>query len=313
MSWLTEYCKPASVIWISDMNLSPVPASSLRFNPDKGKPLHVFTDALLGCLAIAEQNRRVFLCSHDPEAVHQYRIVLRQARSLIKVHSDWLTKPVRHQLTLCIKQLTRPTDIPRDFQVLGEQIAQMPVTERFCPALASALNEVSREVNRLRYSQCVRLRRYWHSRDYQHQFAAAEAKIKEVHFSIKRKTYRSTLRQIAVRQLNKLKKRIKHLPELDLIHQHRVRIRVKVLRYVVSLYRPWLRRIKLKPLRKSQKNLGKLHDLETHSELLQSYLARKHETTANYSLCALGVGALIQQWARHYERTLTSLSAQKQI
>ncbi|MGH6954533.1 MAG: CHAD domain-containing protein [Alphaproteobacteria bacterium] len=263
---------------------SPAPAAAPKLKlPPKIRLWDGFVTCARSCLGHLQANETAVLSGDDPESIHQLRVAVRRLRALFALFSRALPAQPAGALDQELRWLQGETGAARDWDVLihdvtGPVRAELPGEPALeaLAAAAAAARERSRGVAR----DALRSPRFaLFQLGLEHWLASGGADED------------ARLGKYAAKALSrrddKLRGAGEALSALDPVALHRVRIRVKKLRYAGELFRSLFDRKAAKTylsrLRLLQDSLGALNDASVAARLVGG-------------LGVPGVGPIIEGW-----------------
>ncbi len=255
---------------------------------------HAAQEALLLLLGMLEHVEPGLRADTDTEFLHDYRVLLRQARSVLSVMKGVFTPSDTQDLKAALRNLANRTNALRDLDVhLLEQEAQ---TARVPPELRPALDVLFEDVKRHRRREQRSLSRSLGKPDYREGIEALTARVRAA--APGRKANQS-LRKMANKRIAVALETV--LADGRAIHPdtpdaaiHELRIAAKKLRYTLELFReiypPEAVAALIKPLKRLQDALGVFNDRSVQRADLR---ARAEEGRSRDPATLLAIGALI--------------------
>jgi len=255
-----------------------------------------------GMLSIARENEAgVINDGDDTEYLHDYRVCLRKARSLISLLKEVFPAEVQQDLKQRLGDVARRTNELRDLDVylleqdryaklipasLGSGIPVM--FEDFKKTHEKAYSSVCRWFNSKPYDQEMQsLLAFFSAADDVPVTDASEQPIKSL-----------VTRKILKRYRNICKLGLAITPETQDAEVHELRIEAKKLRYLLEFFAGLYQARKIKQLvsrlKVLQDNLGRFNDFSVQQDSLNTYL-QGHQTNAEM---AKSIGALLMVLAQ---------------
>ena len=214
---------------------------------------------------------------YDPDNLHQMRVTLRKMKSLLRFfkkeisYSNWKTA------NLMINNLIKPTSEARDFDVISNNYIFPACHENSTTQESQLLFNQSNEkltnlhenaikiLSSTQYGQLLEKLHTWIN-DGKWQASPSFTNIKG-------KTLSTLIENRLNQRYKLLMRRIRKINQLDQQKLHKIRIKVKELRYLVDIFRFYIKKSKqhLSRLKKLQDNLGIINDTYI-AELLLSDL-----------------------------------------
>lgn len=243
---------------------------------------------------LARQTEGGIIDDTDTEFLHDYRVLLRKARSVVSLTKGALDPETTDALKSTIRELTRQTNALRDLDVhLLEAPAQ---TLRVPERLRDGLNALHTDLARRRTKTHRGLAAALKSEEYARAIDSLEARLAAAEDGPKG---RRPIRKIAERKLALQLARVRAQgraigPETPDEAVHALRIEGKKLRYLLEFFRHlYLSEevtVLLKALKRMQDILGTFNDRSVQQTVLYDWL----EKTKNVSRpAAASIGALI--------------------
>jgi len=281
-----------------------VKASSLELpEPCTGEDALVAT--VDNCLTHLSANEDCALVGTDPEGIHQMRVALRRLDASLSLYKPLIPEAQIERLRHRIKSVTHTLGPARDWDVF--------INETLDPVAANMSNDAD-----LKLLRSVALRQRM-------------AAYREVHKSLRSQAYREMWRDMALwlaerewrqqpvseksvqlmsdvrafseavldKAHHKLLKRGKGFAVLDAHARHKLRIRIKKLRYAGEFFSPLYDADAsekfLDKLRDMQDELGRLNDVETARSLMEGLATGDALRTRRIARA----GGLVIGWHRH--------------
>jgi len=250
----------------------------------------------------------------DTEFLHQYRVSLRQARSLINLMRPALPKLTQLSLKQKLAQIAGKTNLLRDLDVFllnkDNYIAMLPQDYEKGLAELFSLLEAERE------KTFKQTRSFFNSKQYQNLFAETLADIPSTALFESDASKQSIL-NLAKKCILKRHKKVctlglsidKNTPDDDV---HELRIECKKLRYLMAFFaelfpqKPINRLIK--PLKNLQTILGDFNDYSVQQEFLRERLERTRSTKFSSAVHGL-IGVLHQKQLKEKASVMSSFQA----
>jgi inorganic triphosphatase YgiF len=234
----------------------------------------------------------------DPEGVHQMRVGLRRLRAAISIFASLLpdrrTERIRTELKWLTDELAPAREIDvfvkQEIKPLGSGVvprrASKALEEQFAAKRDSAFARARRTVDSARFRALLLDVLTWIEGSHDH--SADQAGAAATRFAT----------DVLRRQVRKVLKQGKHLAKLSAHGRHKVRIRVKKIRYAVEFFEslfPKRRRKALarlsRRLRRIQDALGSLNDLIAHRQMAAA--AALHAPRRNRRARAFASGVIV--------------------
>ena len=282
-----------------------IPESRLTFGLTADDATH---DAVIKMthrlIHLAQQQEQGICRDIDTEYVHQYRVALRKARSLVSLFKNSLgpTESLRAQL----KQLAQQTNTLRDLDVFSPRWQRLPslLPETLRPGLQKTLKRIQRRRNAQQKQIASVLRSADYTKAIQHLLATLDQLLDPPSPSAGKGIKTSVSKKIS-RQYERIR-REGHAITVDTADEaiHELRIECKKFRYLLELFGELFDQQQLKFLTKKLKQLqdilGRFNDLAVQQDFLNRIGETTHDNTQKISLNAL-VAVLYQQ--QRHERT----------
>ncbi len=251
----------------------PVSAKKIRLDR-KGTVEDAFVRTVSGCATHFEANMPAVLTAHDPEGLHQMRVALRRFRSAVSVFRPALTSPGMDALTGEAKNLTGVLGAVRDLDVFRGELL-LPVIEHYGRTEGlRTLDEVIEGRRVVSWANALAAVREPKVMDLG---PAARALLEQKEwYGGDRKGFKLPARKFAREVLNHRLGMVRALAdkmdELRLEDRHKLRIRLKKLRYAAEFFESLYPKKKARPyivrLRRLQDVFGYLNDVATAERLL---------------------------------------------
>jgi len=210
----------------------------------------------------------------DPEGIHQMRVGLRRLRAAISVFAKFLppgrTEKIKAELKWLTDELAPAREIDvflkKEIQLLADGVvprrASKALEEEFVAKRDSALARARRTVDSARFRALLLDVLAWIEDSHDH--SADEANVAARKFA----------NEVLQRRVRKVLKQGKHLARLSIRQRHKVRIRVKKIRYAVEFFESLFSKRRRKTLdrlsrhlKKIQDALGSLNDFIAHRQM----------------------------------------------
>lgn len=229
----------------------------------------------LSCLLQVARNEAV-VCRGDREGIHQMRVGLRRLRAAIAIFKNMLQDHQSKAIKVELKWLTEQLAPARDYDVFleqsdEEQNSRPPraqaeafrhiLLQKRTAGFAKAKNAVSSE----RYRRLILRTALW----------LADGNWCRNQDGAMRRTRpaKALARKILNTRTRKIVKKINRVEKLDALHQHKLRIAIKKLRYATEFFDSLFERDQKgrkafkKALEKLQTAMGTLNDIRVHERL----------------------------------------------
>jgi triphosphatase len=264
--------------------LKPVKAEPLRLTRDMTTGA-AFQAIVHGCLRHFGLNVPIVLAKRSPEALHQARVALRRLRSALSLFQNIVTDEAFGPLKTALQAVSRDLGEARNLDVYLERSAR-PEAGR-APG-EPGLQAFLRDMEARRSAAYDRLIERLQSRDFQQLLLRLVEWVEAGPWRLDDDPLRAALRDCPVRataasllrrQRRKVKRRGRHLADLDPHDRHRVRIDAKKLRYAAEFFaglatgRKAAQRLPvfLAALEEMQDHLGALNDIQTGHDIAASF------------------------------------------
>nr|WP_320114146.1 CHAD domain-containing protein [uncultured Desulfuromonas sp.] len=292
-----------------------VPPKQLTFNL---KPTQAGQRAILHMIerlvSVARQQEQGLCDDIDTEYIHQYRVALRKARSLVSLFKTCLPKDARNALKQQLKQLAQRSNRLRDLDVF--LLDRDHYTSLLPTALRPGLDDAFQRIQRRRNREQKQLAALLLSADYQDEVQQLMAAFDQAQQPLTNKgttPIRPLAAQKIARQYRQICRdglKIDDTTADETIHA--VRIECKKLRYLLELFgelfdRKRIKRL-IKELKQLQDILGRFNDLTVQQEFLSHLATTTRDTTQTISLTAL-VAVLYQQHVQERQRVVGAIAA----
>ncbi|MGH8849923.1 MAG: CHAD domain-containing protein, partial [Casimicrobiaceae bacterium] len=274
----------------------PVHAGKIALAPDVDAP-HALAAIAADCLAQIGGNAEPLREGRDGEFLHQLRVGVRRARSLLKLASGEQSAPEIASLDAALRELGQVFGPARDWDVF---------TTGTLAAIASHLSDptLRRELGRLR-ARATRRRRLHQA---QAQTEAGSQRFTCLLLGLGRycaglplaaadASPAVALARVALeRSARRLHKRGKRLRAADAAGRHRARVAAKRLRYSAEFFAPLFRHAGatgyIAALAELQRSLGQLNDLAAATRLLDELVGTAARSDAGLAHAA----GLVRGW-----------------
>ena len=234
----------------------------------------------------------------DPEAIHQMRVGLRRLRAAISVFAKLLPEARTERIKAELKWLTDELAPAREIDVFVQteihplagnvvpRRASKALEEQFVAKRDTAFARARRTVDSARFRVLLLEVLEWIEGSHDHFSDQASAAA------------RKFANDVLHRRVRKVLKQGKLLARLSMRQRHKVRIRVKKIRYAVEFFeslfskrrRKTLDRLS-KHLKKIQDALGSLNDFNAHRRMAAA--AALHAPPKNRRACAFASGVIV--------------------
>lgn len=229
----------------------------------------------------------------DPEAVHQMRIATRRLRVTVELFGGTLSSGWFNAARRELKWLGGVIGALRDCDVIGQLISDR--AGRLAPDLAAGVDPIRQTLSARRLAVQVEMRRALESQRYHNllgRIAAAPAKKLPPAATVK--TTASELLAPIARRVDKAGARL--VPESDSRAFHKLRIRIKRLRYSFEM----LAEAGDGEMKSAAKRLRKMQDLlgEQHDAMMAAGWLREFAAASSSAPALVASGALIESFDR---------------
>lgn len=278
------------------------PANGATHAAPRVTPIHLDSDrSVRGSFAIIAQacltqiltNTNYAYQSNDPEGIHQLRVGIRHMRLAFSLFRNAMAKTGRFPIADELRALQRKLGATREWDVLVEEtFSRMPKKLRSSAGNLVKMAEMKRAKGHrsvhatLRDPRCTNLLlrlAFWHEQQF--GLRAARQHERQWKADLLAKPIRDLASEILSAQHAKVRKLGKRLHQLDVEELHRLRIRIKKLRYTTEFFADiWPgRRTEhyLLALQKLQGVLGKLHDEIVAVKLIDQLVAARGSNPAS--------------------------------
>lgn len=251
----------------------PVLASKIKLDR-KGTVEDAFTVTVMACLDHFEANFPSVMKAHDPEGLHQMRVAIRRLRSAVSVFRPALACPAIDALADEAKALGHTLGAVRDLDVFRDEMLE-PVLDHYGRTeglrIMSEIIEGRRVVAWANALAAVREPRVM---DFEREFRAAVAA--KAWREGDRRGYQLPVkkfaREVLSHRLGTVAELANRMDALRLEERHKLRLRLKKLRYSAEFFQSLYPKKKsgpyLKALRRLQDVFGYLNDVATAERLL---------------------------------------------
>ncbi|TQV78327.1 CYTH and CHAD domain-containing protein [Denitrobaculum tricleocarpae] len=296
---------------------TPAPARATPVILD-GKAIsrRVFSQIAWNCIAQMRDNEQPVLETNDPEGVHQLRVGIRRLRSLFGIYSAYLAPGTRETVVAELAWAQKELGPARDWDVFVEET--LAAVEKDMPDEKS-LPHLARAAAAMRASKSGDARAFVRSERYAllllRLFKGLEA---DSFFADEDKAVRKALAKpvhdlaasVLARHERRVRKLASRVQELEIEDVHRLRLRVKKMRYAAEFFRGLFAVKKAKRRSKAlaalQEALGAVNDAAVCEDLLEQ-LTTAAPRNVNLRVAA----ALLRGWygalSAHSVASLASL------
>jgi triphosphatase len=262
----------------------PVKARPIAVDPEDDAQ-SAFQSIAWACLHQLVANRLILL-GGDQNGVHQMRVALRRLRAAISLFADMLTDQQTDTRKQELKWLAGELGPARELDVFFRRVVRPVVVGKPNGAGVAIL---SRDLRQQRESALMRAHAAVESARFRRLVVDTAAWVEAGDWITNPDIPACALREqtitvAAAKELHgrwkKLRKRGRHLDELDAQHRHRLRIQGKKLRYAVDFFASVFPRKKsitrherfVKSLERLQDALGDLNDIVVHEKLSERFV-----------------------------------------
>lgn len=271
---------------------SYISANGVKANQQVADCGELLQQGLREFLTIAEKNAGLYLEHHHPEALHQYRVALRQARVLVKANKKGLLSAESARiLNASLKALVEPSGDLRDTEVFIDQL------QAYNYVLTGLLDEGQQRVMDDLLWQAYKGRNQvlsWFAGDeFRRRLTFLIEFLDQIEFEQQDDSMQCVYDFVA-RQNRWIESKIHRLHELPVDELHELRIRVKNLRYTSHFYKQAKASKEIKKNKKLQDYLGLLHDYAVQRELMLAYIEQKQSDDRYLKPVALFVGYFLR-------------------
>jgi CHAD domain-containing protein len=294
---------PLQLLTLSGLNV-PSPRQRSPFNLRDDEVTAVAIMRMVGQLVEqARTQEEGLIADIDSEFLHQYRVQLRKARSLVSLFKKDLPSPAYHQLKSSLKELGQRTNLLRDLDVFlldhDQYLTMLP------ESLHPGLEQACRHIHRLRKRTWQKVVTALDSADYRDKMDEINQALSSPRLQTRGKKLKQRVDHHIVRQHRHICTSVSTLSTSssdDAIHQ--LRIECKKLRYLLELFAELYPRKPLKVLTRElkalQETLGRFNDFTVQHQFLHQLASEVRDSDQKSSLNALS--ALLYQ-AQQQERT----------
>lgn len=260
----------------------PVRAAAVVLN-GKAISRKVFSQIAWNCIGQMRDNEQAVLQANDPEGLHQLRVGIRRLRSLFGVYRSFLAPGAQETILEELAWAQKALGPARDWDVFVEET--LALVQKEMPEEKS-LSHLARAAASMRDTTSGDARAFVRSERYAllllRLFKGLEA---DSFFADEDKSVRKVLRKpvhdLAASVLTQHDRRVRKLAarvdELEIEDVHRLRLRVKKMRYSAEFFRSLFTAKKAKrrskALAKLQEALGAVNDAAVCEELLEHLTA----------------------------------------
>lgn len=264
-------------------------------------------------VSLARQQEQGLCDDIDTEYIHQYRVALRKARSLISLFKTCLPQSSRATLQQQLKQLAQRSNRLRDLDVFllnrNDYQRLLPPTQR--PGLDKAFARIARQ----RQREQKQLAALVSSAGYQDEVHHLMVTLDQAQQPLTNKGV-TPIRPLAAQKIARQYRQIcRDGVKIDATTAdaaiHALRIECKKLRYLLELFAELFDRKRIKRLIKKlkllQDILGRFNDLTVQQDFLSHLATTTRDTAQTISLTAL-VAVLYQQHGQERQRVVGAIA-----
>jgi len=252
----------------------------------------------------------------DTEFLHQYRVALRKARSLLALTRGVLDDVATRRFRETLGDIARRTNRLRDLDVY---LLDESSYRKLCPPqLRDGLGVMFDDYRAERDAAQRKVAAYLQSKTYRDTIEALHRDLHATARSHRGPDAQAPIIDIARKRIGRRYRKARRLgmsiddktPD-DRVHD--LRIECKKLRYLLEFFQPILPRREVaalvKQLKKLQNTLGEFNDLAVQQQSLHNYLAGKEGLNGNTADVAMSIGGLVsalyqkQRAVRRHVRT----------
>ena len=299
---------PLQLLTLSGLNV-PLPRQRPPFNLHDDEVTAVAIMRMVG--QIVEQARAQeegLIADIDSEFLHQYRVQLRKARSLVSLFKKDLPEPAFHQLKSSLKELSQHTNLPSDLDVFlldhDHYLTMLP------ESLRPGLEQACRHIHRLRKRTWQKVITALDSADHRDKMDEINQAMTAPRLQPRGKKLKQRVDHHIVRQHRHICTSVSTLSTScsdDAIHQ--LRIECKKLRYLLELFAELYPRKPLKVLTRElkalQETLGRFNDFTVQHQFLHQLAGELRDSDQKSSLNALS--ALLYQAQKQEKKQVFSI------
>jgi CHAD domain-containing protein len=257
------------------------------------------------CLTHLSANEDCALAGIDPEGVHQMRVALRRLDASLTLYKPLIPETQMDRLQRRIKSVTQTLGPARDWDVfIGDMLDPVASNMSNDPDLKflrnialrqrmAAYREVQKTLRSQPYREMWQEVALWLAEREWRQQPVSEKSVQLMH------DVRAFSESVLDEAHRKLLKRGKGFAVLDARERHKLRIRIKKVRYAAEFFSPLYHVERsesfLVALRNMQDDLGRLNDVETARGLVDGLTTGDSERARR----AARAGGLVIGWHRH--------------
>jgi triphosphatase len=262
----------------------PVKAAQIGLDPD-AEVQSAFKSIAWACLCQLVANQPIML-GGDPDGIHQMRVALRRLRAAISLFSDMLTDTQTDTRKQELKWIAGELGPARELDVFFRRVVRPVAAGKPNGAGVATL---SRDLRQRRENALMRAHAAVESARFRRLVVDTAAWVEAGDWisnpdipacTLREKTITVAATKELQRRWKKLRKRGKHLNELDAQRRHRLRIQGKKLRYAADFFATAFPRKKsmarqerfVESLQRLQDALGDLNDIVVHEKLSERFV-----------------------------------------
>jgi len=272
----------------------PVKAAAPALDPE-GSVGTAFSAIVHSCIAHLQANESGFLAGRDPEYLHQLRVAMRRLRACFSLFRTVIPQPAFAPLMDQLRAQSRALGEARDWDVFVHEMLRALRAQRGDEAAVAAFERRCGRLRRvrLRAAQAIVAAPAWQRLwlEFGRLLADGAWMQQQPALALPLAGFAADLLQ---QRAATLKKRGKHLQQLDAAARHRLRIAAKKLRYALEFFAALYPKRRLRPYVESlaamQDVLGGMNDAATMLRLLEQAQAGARAPDAR-------VAGMIQGWS----------------
>ena len=253
-------------------------------------------------LSIARENEAgVINDGDDTEYLHDYRICLRKARSLISLLKEVYPAEIQQSLKQRLGDVARRTNALRDLDVY---LLEQDHYARLVPgSLGNGIPVMFEDFKKTHEKEYASVCRWFNSKAYDEEMRSLEAFFSAVDEVPATSASKQPIKSLVTRKILKRYRNICKLglaitPQTEDAEVHELRIEAKKFRYLLEFFASLYKTNKIKQLVRRlkvlQDNLGRFNDFSVQQESLNTYL-QAHQNNAEL---AKSIGALLMVLAQ---------------
>ena len=254
-------------------NMTYIPANKISARTDGNDASEVLRLGLNEFIDVAGQNAQLYVRHHDAEALHQYRVALRQARSLLKCNSSFIPAELSQRLKQLLKELTEPTGRLRDLEVFTDHLKEYSevLPDIFNQGARHMQNDLHWEANKYRQ----KILSWFLSDGYKSIYSDLRQNIRLINMVVSEDEYSEFQVAQMTKQQKKITAKFYKLDTLSIEKLHCLRIMVKNQRYTANFYRDFAKGINIRAHKKVQDCLVLIHDYAMQKHFVIEYIEQK--------------------------------------